>query len=79
MKFHAFISSALHGSECSASRPGRLTRGEELPVSNRLKTRTDFNAVTEINILTALGIVPQSGSRSHSICLDSYLISSSSS
>jgi hypothetical protein len=51
-----------------------LTGGEELPVPNRLKTRTDLNAVAEINIQTALGIVLRSESPSHSLCLDSYLV-----
>ena len=32
VRLHAFLSSALHGGEWSASRPGRFTPGKKTPV-----------------------------------------------
>jgi hypothetical protein len=62
VKIHIFFTSALAGSEWSASRPGRFTPGERAPCTHWIKgwvnPRTGLDNVEKKKFLTLPGLQP---------------------
>jgi hypothetical protein len=57
---HIFLTSALDGGECSASRPGRFTPGEKAPgthwIGGLVHPRAGLDGVENIKFLTLPGL-----------------------